>query len=86
MSQGSEILNRLLSSEVKADPLVLFHKNPGLIDSMDGVARRIGGRTNSIEADVKDLVDLGILRTKRIGRSEVILLPCKGQRTSRDHN
>lgn len=86
MSQGSEILNRLLSSEVKADLLVLFHKNPGLIDSMDGVARRIGGRTNSIEADVKDLVDLGILRTKRIGRSEVILLPCKGQRTSRDHN
>lgn len=74
MSQGREILSRLLSSEVKGDLLVLFHKNPGLVDTMDGVARRIGRRANSIEADAKDLVDLGVLKTKRIGESEVILL------------
>ena len=74
MSEGSEILRRLLSSEVKGDLLVLFHKNPGLIDKAEGVARRIGRIASAIEADVKDLMDLGVLKRKRIGRSEVILL------------
>jgi len=67
-------MNRLLSSEVKGDLLILFHKNPGLIDTIDDVARRIGRTTSIVESDVKDLVDLGLLKTRRIGKSEVIFL------------
>ncbi len=52
--------------------LVLFHKNPGLIDTYEGVARRIGRIAKSIEADVGDLTTLAILRTRQIGRREVI--------------
>ncbi|MDG6939289.1 MAG: hypothetical protein JRN39_02690 [Nitrososphaerota archaeon] len=74
MSTGGEILKKLLSSEVKGDLLVLFRKNPGLIDSMDGVARRIGLVPKSVEEDVRDLVGLGILATKQIGNSEAIYL------------
>ncbi len=36
---GSEVLSTLLASEVRGDILVLFHRNPGLIDTVDGVAR-----------------------------------------------
>jgi len=64
----------LLSSDVKADLLALFHKNPGLIDSIDGVARRIGRTANAIEKDVGELVDLGVLKRKRLSTSEVFLL------------
>ena len=74
MNGASGILNRLLSSEIKAEILVLFHKNPGIIDTIDGVSRRIGRTGNSIETDVKDMLDLGILKAKKIGRSEVIFL------------
>lgn len=74
MSAGSELLQRLLSSGTKGDLLVLFHKNPGLIDDLDGVARRIGKVAKAVEADVKDLVDLGVLATKRVGNSEAIFL------------
>ncbi len=74
MSEGNELLSRLLSSEVKADLLVLFHKNPGIMDTMDGVARRIGRTANVVESDVEDLVKLGLLRKKRIGKIEVVLL------------
>ena len=74
MSKASELMNRLLSSEVKGDLLILFHKNPGLIDTIDDVARRIGRTTSIVESDVKDLVDLGLLKTRRIGKSEVIFL------------
>lgn len=74
MSEGRELSNRLLASEVKAELLVLFHKNPGLIDTTEGVARRVGRVAKSIEEDVKDFVDLGILRKKRIGKFEVLAL------------
>jgi len=67
-------MTRLVSSEVKGDLLVMFHKNPGIMDTMDGVARRIGRTASVVEADVEDLVKLGLLRKKRIGKLEVILL------------
>ncbi len=72
LPEEKQLLDRLLSSEVKADLLSLFHKNPGVIDTMDGVARRIGRTASEIEADVKDLIELGILFKKKFSSSEVI--------------
>ena len=80
MSEGKKILSKLLSSEVKGDLLVLFHKNPGIIDTMEGVARRIGRTTNATEEDVKELVGLGLLTIKRIGNYEVIFLNHTGDK------
>ncbi len=42
--------------------------------SFDAVARRIGRTGNAIEEDIRGLVNLGILKTRRVGRSEVLLL------------
>ncbi len=71
---AAQMLETLLASEITGDLLVLFHRNPGLIDTLDSVARRIGLTGNAIEDDVRGLVDLGILKTKRIGNNEVLLL------------
>jgi len=72
LPEKKQLLDRLLSSDVKADLLSLFHKNPGLIDRMDGVAKRIGRTASEIEADVKDLIELGILFKKKFSSYEVI--------------
>ena len=64
----------LLASEVRGDLLIMFHKNPGLIDTVDGVARRIGRTTVAVISDVRELLQLGILKQKRIGASEVVFL------------
>ena len=74
MSNPTEVLQELLASEIRGDILVLFHRNPGLIDTLQGVARRIGKTEYSIEKDVQSLVKLGILKRKKIGTSEVIFL------------
>jgi predicted transcriptional regulator len=71
---GSEVLSTLLASEVRRDILVLFHRNPGLIDTVDGVARRVGRTTIAVISDVRELLQLGVLRQKRIGSSEVVCL------------
>jgi len=74
MMTGADIVKKLFSSENKVDLLALFHKNPGLIDTMAGVARRIGRTAETIETDVRDFVDLGLLRTTQIGKLEAIRL------------
>ena len=71
---GSEILSTLLGSEVRGDLLVLFHRNLGLIDTVDGVARRIGRTTVAVISEVRELLQLGVLKQKRIGASEVVFL------------
>jgi len=71
---GSEILSTLLGSEIRGDLLVLFHRNPGLIDTVDGVARRIGRTTVAVISEVRELLQLGVLKQRRIGTSEVIFL------------
>ncbi len=77
MSSESEVLiQRLLSSEVKTDLLTLFHRNPGLVDTMTGVAVRIGRSGAEVAPDVRDFVELGLLTRRNVGRSktEVIQL------------
>ena len=71
---SSEILSALLASEVRGDLLILFHKNPGLIDTVDGIARRIVRTTIAVVSDVRELLQLGVLRQKRIGASDVVFL------------
>jgi predicted transcriptional regulator len=74
MNEARQIIATLLSSEVRGELLILFHRNSGLVDTIDGVARRIGRTGFSIENDLRELVNLGVLKTKKIGTSEVFLL------------
>ncbi len=69
-----QVISTLLGSEVRGDLLVLFHRNPGLIDTIEGVARRIGRGPGTIQSDVGELIGLGVLKEKKIGRTEVIFL------------
>jgi hypothetical protein len=70
--EGKELLERLLSSESKGELLMLFHKNPGIVDSIEGVARRIGKGKDQIESDVKDFIDLGLFNTTTAGKMVLI--------------
>ena len=73
-----QLLDDLLSSDAKADLLALFHNSPGLIDGIEGLARRIGRAANEIETDVRDLVEIGLLSIRTIDGSEAIY--CDKQR------
>ncbi len=67
-------MSTLLGSEIRGDLLVLFHRNPGLMDTVDGIARRIGRTTVAVISEVRELLQLGLLKQKRIGTSEVVFL------------
>ena len=71
---GEPLLNSLLSSGTKADLLILFHRNPGLIDTIDGIARRIGKKGDAITPEISQLEVASILNKKRVGKSDVYFL------------
>ncbi len=72
--QGEAILQTLLASRARGELLILFHRNPGLIDTADGIARRIGRSASSIEEDLNELISLGLLTKKAVGKSVAIFL------------
>jgi len=74
MIEGELLVQRMLTSDVKTDLLTLFRTNPGLIDGIDGVAQRIGRTPNSIEDEVDDLLDLGILGKRHVGKIDLLYL------------
>jgi hypothetical protein len=67
-------LNSLLSSSARAELLLLFHRNPGLIDTVEGIARRMGKKGKAIESDVSELAQASILQKKQVGDSDVYFL------------
>jgi len=76
-SPGQSLLENLIGSDGKAQLLVLFRRNPGLIDEMDGIARRIGRKKEQVESDLKALVDAGVLKEGRVGSTPVFSLDGK---------
>jgi hypothetical protein len=78
------LFRRLLSSGPKAELLALFHRNPGLIDTIDGIAIKLGRSSDAIKADIYDLVDIEILNRKVIGRAEVFYLNRENDRRAQE--
>lgn len=74
MTKPEEPWRQLISSGLKGDLVVLFRKNPGIMDTLDGVARRLGAHVSEIEQEVSDLVALGFLKKKKLVKHDVFYL------------
>jgi len=59
-------LEKLLGSDTRAELLTFFHGNPKTADSLDGLALRLGRKPGEIERDLRELVEVGLLREQRI--------------------
>ena len=66
------MLERLLSSRTKGELLQLYHRQPGLVDTSEGVARQIGRSPAEVEEAIGDFVQMGILRRGSEGALQVL--------------
>jgi KaiC/GvpD/RAD55 family RecA-like ATPase len=62
----TDLLEKLIGSETKAELLMYFHDNPDSTDTVEGIAAKIRRRPKEIERDVSDLVELGLLQEVRV--------------------
>jgi len=64
----------LIGTEIKAELLRLFHMNPGILDTVESIARRIGRMAKDVDPEISTLVELGVLRKERFGKLDVVSL------------
>lgn len=69
-----ELMGKLMGTEIKAELLRLFHMNPGILDTVESIARRIGRMPKDVENEISTLVELGVLRKERFGKLDVVSL------------
>lgn len=74
---GSAYLHLLLSSEIRVHLVTMFHKNPGIIDTTEAIARRIGCLPEAIISDLEEMTRLGVVRKRNVGLKEVFSLDRK---------
>ena len=65
-SARTDLLEKLIGSETKAELLMYFHDNPDASDTIEKIAAKIKRSTKEIERDVSDLVELGLLKEVRV--------------------
>ena len=73
MSQA-EPWRELIASGLKGDLVVLFRRNPGIMDTKEGVARRLGVEHEAIENEMQDLITVGFLKKRQFGKYDVVYL------------
>jgi len=74
MDTGRLLLQRMLSSQAKAEILFLFHRSPDLIDTLEGIAEKIGRDKDETSKEVEDLENLGVLNSLRRDNVQVFVL------------
>jgi predicted transcriptional regulator len=70
--ETSNVLARLLSSDIKLELLQLFHSNPKLTYSVEDIAKEIGRTKQELEPELNDLLAVGVI--KKTGNLKSICL------------
>ncbi|MDG7026635.1 MAG: hypothetical protein JRN11_07800 [Nitrososphaerota archaeon] len=72
MAEAEALLSRALSSDLLADALALYRNNPGLVDTEESVARRLGVSTKKLSVEVGAMKRAGLLREEHVGGFRIL--------------
>jgi len=64
--EGKSLIKRLIDSEVKAELLLLFHQNPHLADSLEGLSAKVGRPVSEIREGLNEFVKIGLVKETRL--------------------
>lgn len=65
-SSRTDLLEKLIGSETKAELLMYFHDNPDSSETIERIATKIKRSPKEIDRDISDLVELGLLQEVRV--------------------
>ncbi len=61
MKDMENILNSIYDSITKIDLVTFLHKNPGALDTADGLSRWLGKTESEVQKAFDELVDVGVV-------------------------
>lgn len=62
-----------VDSDLKAQVIVFYQNNPGVIETIDGLARRLGTNVDKLRHDIAAHIQLGFLHEKKVGDKVVLV-------------
>jgi hypothetical protein len=73
-----------VDSELKAQVIVFYQNNPGVIETVDGLARRLGCSAEVLRKEIAAHVQIGLLRERKIGELTVLVFDRDKQQSIQD--
>jgi hypothetical protein len=74
-----------MDSPLKVQIVSFYHRNPGMIETIEGLAQRIGSDPEMVRKTVADHVKLGFLRERNLGALKVIVYDPNGEKRLQDY-
>lgn len=68
-----ETFSRWMNSEVKVQLLAFFHANPGVVETIEGLAVRLGISPEILREEVADQIEMGLLKERQMGDHRVLI-------------
>lgn len=62
-----------VDSDLKAQVVVFYNNNPGVLETPEGLARRLGTKLDAIRAALDDHIRLGLLKERKLGDKTVLV-------------
>lgn len=74
-----------MDSPLKVQIVSFYHRNPGMIETVEGLAQRIGSDPEMVRKTVADHLKLGFLRERNLGPMKVIVYDPSTEKRLQDY-
>jgi hypothetical protein len=68
-----------MDSPLKVQVVAFYHRNPGMIETVEGLAQRMGSDEGAMRKAVADHVRIGFLRQRKLGSTQVLMFDRQGE-------
>ena len=72
-----KIMELWVASDLKVQALVFFHDNPGVIETMEGLAKRLGTDVGRLRKEIAGHIDLGLIKEQKAGAYTLLVFDQK---------
>jgi hypothetical protein len=62
-----------VDSDLKAQIILFYNNNPGVVETMEGLAKRLGTNVENLRQDIAAHVELGLVKERQLGDKTVLV-------------
>lgn len=62
-----------VDTDLKAQVIVFYQNNPGVIETVEGLARRLGTNEEQLRKDIAAHIQLGFIKERKVGEQIVLV-------------
>jgi len=69
----SKIMELWVATDLKVQVLVFYHDNPGVLETVQGLATRLGTNEEALRKEIAGHLALGLIKEKKAGKHTILV-------------